>query len=191
MPFAIFAIVSAISAAFSAVQSIIQGNAARAAAEANADQQAENAKIAQQQANRAREQGEAQKDAIRLKMADMRAKGRTGYAAGNVALGAGSPEEYEADLAFRSQIDLDQIDTNTALEEWGFRTQAVDATNSANALRVQGANAQMSGYAGAAGSLLSGASSVAGKYFLNGTGTSAGLNWDRALGAYTKSNPLH
>ena len=164
-PFAIFAIVTAISAAFSAYQAIAQGNAAAAAAKYNAEQSAENAKIAQQQAASAIDQGEAQKNAVRLKLADMRAQGRTGYAAGNVALGAGSPADYEADLALRTQVDLDTIDTNTAMEAWGLRTQAVDASNQSTLQRMQASNATSAGYMGAAGSLLSGASTVAGAYY--------------------------
>lgn len=169
--FAIFAIVSAISAAFQAYQSIASGNAAAAAANYNAEQSAENAKIAQQQANRAVDQGEAQKDAVRLKLAEMRSQGRVGFAAGNVSLGAGSPSDYEADLATRTQLDLDTIDTNTGLEAWGYRTQAIDATNQANVQRAQAANAKSSGFLGAAGSLLSGATSVGGAYYNKGLGS--------------------
>ena len=179
-PFSIFAIVTAISAAFQAFQSYSQGQAAAAAAEAQAEQEAENAKIAQQQANAAKDQGEAQKDAVRLKMAEMRAQGRVGYAAGNVALGAGTPAEYEVDLAQRAQMDLDTIDTNTNLEAWGHRVQAIDHTNSANALNTQAANSRTAGPWGAAGSLLSGAASVAGGYYLKGAGGLGGskTNWN-------------
>lgn len=189
MPFAVFAIVAAISAAFSAYQSIAQGNAAAAAANFNAEQSAENAKITQQQAAAAINQGEAEKDAVRLKAAQMRAQGRTGYAAGNVALGGGTPEEFEADLSYRSEMDIDTIDTNTAMEAWGLRTQSIDYANQSTLQRMQAANAKSAGYMGAVGSLLSGASSVAGAYAMGGSG--GGKNWDRALGQYTSSNPTN
>lgn len=189
MGFAIFAIVTAISAAFQAYQSYTAGQATAAAAEAAAEQEMENAKIAQAQANSVKDQGEAQKMAVQLKLAEMRAQGRTGYAAGNVALGAGSPMDYEVDLAQRARIDLDTIDYNTDLEAWGHRVQAVNATNQANAYNAQAANARASGTWGAAGSLLAGATSVAGGYYMMGLG--GGQNWDRALGAFTKSSPIH
>ena len=174
-----YAIVMAISAIVSAYSSIQAGNAQAAASQAAADQEAENAKIAQQQANQAVDQGEAQKNAIRLKMAEMRAQGRTGYAAGNVALGAGTPADYEEDLAFRTQIDLNTIDTNTDLAAWGYRVQATNAMNRAEAAAAQGANAQSAGYWAAGKSLLSAASSVAGAYAGGAGGSSLG-SWTQA-----------
>ena len=170
-----YAIVMAISAIVSAYSSIQAGNAQAAASQAAADQEAENAKIAQQQANQAVDQGEAQKNAIRLKMAEMRAQGRTGYAAGNVALGAGTPADYEEDLAFRTQIDLNTIDTNTDLAAWGYKVQATSHMNNAAASAAQGQNAQSAGFWAGTSSLLSGASTVAGMYRPSGSSTS-GVN---------------
>lgn len=160
------AIASAVAGGYSAISS---GNAANAAAQAAAEQEAENAKIAQQQANQAKDQGDAQKDAIRLKLADMRAQGRTGFAAGNVQLGAGTPSDYEEDLDYRSRIDLDTIDTNTDLAAWGYKVQATNALNNASVSAAQGANAQSAGYWAGASSLLSEASQV-GKIYYNKKG---------------------
>ena len=179
-------IVAVISAAAGGYSAVASGNAQRAAASAAAEQEEENAKIAQQQANQAVDQGEAQKNAIRLKLAEMRAQGRTGYAAGNVALGAGTPVDYESDLDYRTRIDLDTIDTNTNLAAWGYKVQALNHVNSAAASAAQGANAQSAGYWAGASSLLSGASKVASHYVPKTSG-----NWDRALGQYTASNPTH
>ena len=160
----ISAIASAAAAGYSAVAS---GNAQRNAASAAADQEEENAKLASQQAANAVDQGQAQKDALRLKMAEMRASGRTGYAASNVVLGSGSSAEYEGDLADRMQIDLDQIDTNTNLDVWKFKTQQADYLTQASITSSAGNNAQTAGYWNAGSSLLSGASSVAGTTYKN------------------------
>ena len=185
-----YAIIMAVSAIVQAYSSISAANAQAAASRAQAMQEEENAKIAEAQANRAVDQGESEKDATRLKMAELRAQARTGYAAGNVALGAGTPADYEVDLAQRAQMDLDTIDTNTALEAWGHRVQAIDHTNNANALNTQAANSRTAGTWGAAGSLLAGAASVAGGYYMKGAGA-GGKFWDRALGQYTTSTPIH
>jgi hypothetical protein len=166
--FEIFMIVSAIlSAATAGYSAIAQGNAANAAANAQAAQDEENAKLASQQAANAVDQGQAQKDALRLKMAEMRGQGRTGYAASNVVLGSGSSAEYEGDLADRMQIDLDQIDTNTNLEVWKYKTQQADYLTQASVSNAAGSNAQNAGYWNAGSSLLSGASSVAGSMYKN------------------------
>ena len=174
--FEIFMVVTAIASALAGGYSAVaSGNAQAAAAQAAAEQEAENAKLAQQQANQAVDQGEAQKNAIRLKMAEMRAQGRTGYAAGNVALGAGTPVDYESDLDYRSRIDLDTIDTNTNLAAWGYKVQATNSMNSAAASAAQAANAQSAGYWAGASSLLSGASKVASHYVPKTSG-----NWTQA-----------
>ena len=185
-----YAIIMAVSAIVQAYSSISAANAQAAASRAQAMQEEENAKIAEAQANRATDQGEAQKDAVRLKLAEMRAQGRTGYAAGNVALGAGTPAEYEVDLAQRAQMDLDTIDTNTSLEAWGFRTNAVSHRNQANILKSEAKNTVKAGYWKAAGSLLSSASSVAGAYGggaggSNVGGGAGGFNVGGALGSST------
>ena len=169
-----YAIIMAVSAIVQAYSSISAANAQAAASRAQAMQEEENAKIAEAQANRAVDQGESEKDATRLKMAELRAQARTGYAAGNVALGAGTPADYEVDLAQRAQMDLDTIDTNTSLEAWGFRTNAVSHRNQANILKSEAKNTVKAGYWKAAGSLLSSASSVAGAYGGGAGGSSVG-----------------
>lgn len=162
----VFAIVAAVAAIFSAYSAIAQGNAASAAAKYNADMQTENAKAAQQQAEAAKTDGEAQKTAIQLKLAEMRGQARTGYASGNVALGAGSPVDYEVDLADRAAMDMDTIDYNTDLESWKYKVQASDYRNKSTLLQAEAANAKTAGYRGAVGSLLGGASQVAGAYYI-------------------------
>lgn len=165
-----FAIITAVSAIFSAYSSIQQGKAQAAAAKYNAEMQAENARIAEQQAQAAKTQGEAEKTAIQLKLASMKGSARTGYAASNVALGAGSPVDYEVDLADRANMDMDTIDYNTDLEAWKYRVQATDNRNQGTLLQGQAAAAESAGYRGAVGSLLQGASSVAGAYYMKGAG---------------------
>lgn len=162
------AIMSALVGGYSAIAS---GNAANAAAQAAADQEAENAKIAQQQANQAVDQGEAQKDAIRLKLANMKAQGKTGFAAGNVLLGSGTPSDYESDIDYQARIDLDTIDTNTDLAVWGHKAQATNALNNASVSAAQGQNAQSAGYWAGASSLLSGARQVGKVYYKQNTTT--------------------
>lgn len=152
--FEIFMVVTAIASALAGGYSAVaSGNAQRAAANAQAEQETENAKLAQQQANAAVDQGEAQKDAVRLKLAQIRAQGRTGYAASNVVLGSGSAAAYEEDIEYRADLDIGQIDANTAMDVWGLRTQGINFTNQASLLQTQGANAQAAGYGQGASSL--------------------------------------
>lgn len=166
-----FAIITAVSAIFQAYSSIAQGNAQAAAAKYNAEMQAQNARIAEEQAQAAKTQGEAQKTAIQLKLAAMKGSARTGYAASNVALGAGSPVDYEVDLADRAAMDMDTIDYNTDLDAWKYRVQATDYRNQSTLMEAKASNAKSAGTMGAVGSLLSGASSVAGAYYAKNSGT--------------------
>ena len=165
-----FAILAAVSAVFSAYSSIQQGQAQAAAAKYNADMQAQNARALEEQAQSAKTQGEAEKTAIQLKLAAMKGSARTGYAASNVALGAGSPADYAVDLADRAANDMNTIDYNTDLEAWKYRVQATDARNQSTLMEAKASNAKSAGTMGAFGSLLQGASSVAGAYYVKGAG---------------------
>lgn len=165
MPFAIFAAVAAISAVWSAYSSIQQGQAAKKAANYQAAIQERNAQTAEQQARAAKTKAESDKLALRLRLSEDVGKGRTGYAAGNVALGEGSPVDWEADLRDRVDYDLSTIEYNADLEAWGYNEQASNYRSEASLSRLQGKNAEAAGNMGAVGSLLSGASTVAGGYY--------------------------
>lgn len=163
MTFAIFTVLSTLASAYSSIQ---QGRAAQRAAKYQAEVQAQNAQLAEQQARSAKTRAESDKLALRLDAVRKTAQGRAGFAAGNVQLGSGTPVDWETDLREATQYDLDTIDYNADLEAWGYRVQGQNAMAESRLSRLQGRNAATAGWLGAATSLLSGAGSVAGTYYM-------------------------
>lgn len=132
---------SVVGTAFSAISSIQQGNAARAAGDYNASLYERNAEIARQRG--------AADEARQRRLATMRAgSNRAAVGASGVSL-EGSP--------------LDILESNAAQEELDALMIRWNATNDAGGLmanadlsRAQGRNAQRSGYMGAGSSILLG-----------------------------------
>lgn len=162
--FAAYAIITAIAAALSAYSSHQQGQAAKKRADYQEEVMEQNQLLAAQQAKNTRTQAEKDKQDLRLQLARMKSEGRANYAASGLSLGSGSHQDWEGDLSERAQFDLDSIDYNADIDAWGFKVQGTDYSNQGRLKTLEGSNAERSGNLGAASSLLSGASSVAGAY---------------------------
>ena len=65
--------------------------------------------------------------------------GRAGYAANGVVLGSGSSAEHEADLANAYDLDLKNLNYDTASASWQSKVQGVNDSNSAALYRAQAA----------------------------------------------------
>jgi len=85
------------------------------------------------------------------------AKGRTGFAAGNVKLGSGSPLTWEMDVAGANEEDLLTTEYNAEMKKWGIRSDAAIENQRAGLLRLEGKNARRAGNLGAATTMLGGA----------------------------------
>jgi hypothetical protein len=89
-------------------------------------------------------------------------------AANGVDLSEGTPLNILTDTDYFSAIDTNTIRNNAEREAWGHREQGKGASAQASLARAQGAS--QSGLFNAAGTLLSGASAVADKWYRYKTG---------------------
>lgn len=141
------------------------GQASKQAAEYNAKVMQNNAIYAGYQAQEARRQGEIEQTRIKEEAAKLKGQGRVAFGAGNVLLGSGSPQDWENDIDRAKAIDLDTSATNTNLAVWGYGEQAKGYQSQASLMRLEGGNAARSGVYSAGGSLLSGAGTVADRWY--------------------------
>lgn len=132
----------------------MQTKAAEQAAEYSRVVAANNAKIAEWQAQDVEQRGQLAKEDLGKNVARLRGTGRTAYAASNVQIGAGSALDWEQDLAEESTIEDLKIDHNTEMEAWGIRNQDT-GQNQANMMTAQAKATKSAGNIGAIGSLLS------------------------------------
>ena len=70
-------------------------------------------------------------------MMQTKGTGRAQYAAGNVVLGSGTPNDYEADIADAYDLDMRNLDYDIASRSWQSKVQAVSASNQAALYRTQ------------------------------------------------------
>lgn len=108
-----------------------------------------NARIAELQAAQRLDQAAEEKRKLGLQVAQIRGRGRTAFAAGNVRLGSGSVLDWDADLTETAVLDYDTIDYNAALDVWGMENQAAN-------LRAEGGLARRRGAFGAVGTGIAG-----------------------------------
>jgi hypothetical protein len=160
------AVASVAAAGMSAYGQYQQGKAADYQADYEAKVAENNAKVADYQAQDAARRGELEAQQIQRAYAARIAAGRTGFAAGNVALDSGSAGLWQVGNEEGRAEDLATSKTNTALDIWGIKYQGTNLRAQAGALRIGGANARAGANIGAAGSLLQGASSAAGAYYM-------------------------
>lgn len=162
---AISAVAATAAAGVSAYSSIQQGKAAQAEADYQAKVAENNATLADYQAQDAARRGEEEARAVQRAYAQRIAAGRTGFAAGNVALDSGSAGLWQVGTEDARAEDLATVKTNTALDVWGIKYQGTSLRSQAQALRIGGANARQGANLAAAGSLLGGASTAAAGYY--------------------------
>ncbi|MGE4194721.1 MAG: hypothetical protein AB7E51_15145 [Pseudodesulfovibrio sp.] len=142
---------SIVGTGVSAYSSYAQGQAAKDAAE-------EQAKIAEQNAKDAEYTGSLERQRINLKKAETIGTGRAAWGSSGVALGSGSPVDWEVDVDERGRSDVRASKYNSNVTAYNYRTGA-------NLARYGGANASAAGMTGSFGSLLSGAGTVAGDWY--------------------------
>lgn len=142
-------IIAAIGAVVSTVGVVMQADASKKAADFNANQASENARISIAQAD-------DQEKQFRIMSRKSLADARTGYAASGVSLEGGSAQDVLEEGAATAEHDALKIREGGQIRARGFQSDATLSTMRANA-------AQSGGYMSAAASLLGGARKFYGK----------------------------
>ncbi|KAA5926352.1 hypothetical protein F1536_12430 [Achromobacter xylosoxidans] len=151
------------ASAASAVGSANSASAQQAGLNYQADVAANNAQIAEWQAQDAIRQGQEQEQQSRLRYAGTKGAQRAALAANGVALDEGSAVDILSSTDYANEMDAQTIQANAARSAWGYRTQGANYSDNAASLRA-GAGAVSPGSA-AGMSLLGSAGQVAGSWY--------------------------
>ena len=147
-------------AAVSAIGTIEGGEATQNMAAYQAQVAKNNQIIANQNAQYANEAGEAQAAATSLKGAAVAGKIKAGQAANNIDVNSGSAVNVQQSQREQAQLDTETVVNNAELTAYGYRTQAVGYGAQAGLETMEEEEAVPAAVTGAAGNLLSSASSV-------------------------------
>ncbi len=101
-----------------------------------------NAKAAQDYANSIEAQGEWRHRKLATESLLEFGKARTGYAAAGIALGAGTPNDYEADIADAYELDSRQLDYDIQSQKYQALMQAADYSNQSKLYGMQAKQAK-------------------------------------------------
>lgn len=126
-----------------------------------------NALIAKQNAQYATEAGQEQAAITSMKGAAKSASVKAGLAANGVDVNSGSAVDVEAGERETNELDTETVFNNAELQAYGYTTQA-------NNDEAQAQQDQTGAIFGAAGSLLSNASSIGGKWGQPSTASASG-----------------
>lgn len=165
------AIAGAVMSAYSSYQS---SQANKAAANAQGQVQANNAQMAEYQAEDAITRGDQAAQAQGMRTNRLKGTQRAALASNGVDLGVGSALQIQTDTDYFGQVDKTTITDNAAREAWGYRAQGANFDANASILRGR-ANAENPTLA-AGTSLLGSATRVAPSWFA-GLGTTTGSSY--------------
>ena len=164
---------SAASALVGAVGAISSANAQSQAASYQAQVAQNNATIAKQQAEVSSAAGEAAVEQEGLKTRATVGAIKAAEAAGNVDVNTGSNVDVRSSAAELGELDALTVRANAANKTYGYLTNATSFEGQAALDKAEASQASTAGLFGAAGSLLSGASSATSNY----------LKWQQVAGA--------
>lgn len=122
-----------------------------------------NARLSEQRAQIAQQQGREQVYSLQRQAAGLKGEQRRAMAANGIDLTTGTAAEIQTQTDFMSQMDQEQAEVNAVREAWGFRTQGANYQAEARTSRAN-ADAISPGLA-AAGSLLGSATSMASSWY--------------------------
>lgn len=157
------------ASAASAVGAANSASAQQAGLNYQADVAANNAQIAEWQAQDAIRQGQEQEQSSRLQYAATKGTQRAALAANGVALDEGSAVDILTSTDYLNEMDASTIQANAARSAWGYRTQGTNYRDNATSLRA-GAGAISPGSA-AGMSLLGSASQMSQTWYRNSQAT--------------------
>lgn len=158
-------LLSGASTAMPAYSQYQQGKYNEGLADYNAAVARNNAISAEYQAKDAEARGKTAEQEHRDKIARLKASQRTAIAGSGFDLGFGSAVDTVADTAQIGEMDALTIRHNSAMEAWGYRNQANDYTAQAGGQSLNAQAASNTGLLNATGSLLTGSSKVADKWY--------------------------
>lgn len=155
---------TALSAGIGAIGAISSASAQKSQAEYQAQVARNNALIAEQNARASVEAGEARAQAESFKTRAAGASMEAGQASSGIALESGSLEDVRRSNAAIGRLNVENVMQQARLQAYGYNTQATNYAAQSGLYQMQGRQAMTAGYLGAAGSLLSGASSFSDKW---------------------------
>lgn len=165
MCFATAALVAGVAgAATTAYGSYQAGNAASSAAAYQAQVAQNNAKIADQNAQYTIAAGQVKAATQSLKGAAAGGKLKAAQAAGGVDVNSGSAVDVQQSQREQEKLDTETVMSNAELQAYGYRTASTSFTAEAGLDEMKADQAKTAGEIGAAGSLLSNASSLGFKW---------------------------
>jgi hypothetical protein len=138
-----------------AAGSLMQGQAARSAANAQASANEQNAKLADEQARDAVRRGAYDELKLRRQTSILQGQQRAMAAASGIEVDTGSPLAIQEASRKEGDQDAAVIRYNAAREAWGYGVQATNYRNAAAAAGAEGKNAMTAGLIGAGTGLLS------------------------------------
>jgi len=144
-------IATAVSTGVSVYSSQKQSQAAQAAADYQA-------KVGEQNARDVEYAGAQERQRLNLQKAQTIGTGRAAWGGSGVALGSGSPVDWEVDVDERARADVRTSKYNSAVKAYNYRANASLA-------EYQGNQAVSAGLTGSTQSLLSGAGTVSRSYY--------------------------
>jgi hypothetical protein len=166
-------ILGAVGAATSAIGAIGGGESAAAQANYEAQVAANNAKIAQQNANYALAAGQTQATNVGLQQRAQGGQITSGIAANNIDVNTGSAKAVRESQAEIGTENVQQTLANAGLTAYGYRTQATSSTAESQLEAAEAPRDVLGGALTGLGTLASGASNLSFKWA--GLGTSAAL----------------
>lgn len=155
---------TAVSGGLSAISQIRAGNASGAASEYRAQVADNNAKTAEMNATMTMQAGDTATANAGMKTAEVVGRQKAAQGANNIDVNSGSATQVRSATAALGMLDALTIRSNAAREAYGYQVQGSDFKAEANLDRATGKEAKASGWLGAAGSLLSTASTVGKDY---------------------------
>lgn len=160
---------SAVGTAVGVAGAIQQGNTAQKMANYQAQVAQNNALVAEQNADYAIKAGVQEAGTESMKGAAVLGAIRAGQAASGIDVNTGSAVDVQESERERSKLDTETVMHNAQLKAYGYRTQAANFEAEAGLKQAEGAAAKKASRVSALGTLLSGASSVAGDWSKFGT----------------------
>lgn len=124
------------AAGASAAGSASSAKAQQAGLNYQADVSANNAQVAEWQAQDAIRQGQEQEQQSRLRYATTKSTQRAALAANGVAVDEGSAVDILTSTDYVDELDAATIQANAARSAWGYRTQGTNYSDNATALRA-------------------------------------------------------
>lgn len=180
----------AVGAGVSAFGSIEQGQATANAANYQAQVSANNATIANQNANYATEAGRAQAQAQSMKGAVTAGRIKVAQAASGIDVNTGSAANVQVSQREQSNVDTATVMNNADLQAYGYRSQATGFEAQEGLEKEEAEQAPIGADLSAGGGLLSSASGLGLKWTqLGPTGSPAGTN--PAFGTGTSGGAIY